>query len=247
MNHYLKSLFISIFLYLSLFALALYALEKSEEFSKEESKSLQKSSRVSINMIEQKTAPLQKKPQPVNKPKPTQQPKKKIVKKKAQIKKEVLVKKAVKATPIKKVKPQEAVEEVVQEINQEIIESEQEIAQAEQTMTQEVMNKTQTQTQESAQDLKAKQDLFLAYLVERINSHKIYPKSARRRAIQGDVKMAFNVFANGNVENIRLVSGKKIFKTSAYNAIDKSFPIDIDTTLFHFPKEFTITIAYILK
>jgi len=243
MSHYLKSLLISIFVYLSLFTLALYALEKNEQFCKEESKS-QKNSRVSISMIEQRTTPLQKKPQPVNKPKAIKKPKKKIVKKKPQIKKEVLVKKA-----LKKVKPQEPIKEIAQaeEIVQEIVESAQEVAELEQAVTQGVIQKTHTHTQESAQDLKAKQDMFLAYLVERINSHKIYPHSARRRAIQGDVKMAFHVFANGNVENIRLVSGKKIFKKSAYAAIANSFPIEIDTTLFHFPKEFTITIAYILK
>ena len=229
MSHYLKSLFISILLYVSIFALAIYALEESEQFCKENSEQ-KKNSRVCIAMVEQKITPQPKKPPEEKKPEPVKKPKKKVVKKKPIPKKEL---------PVEKVEPQEVVEEVV--------EVEQEVVQEEQLVQQEVMQKTQTQKQETADDLKARQDLFLAHLVERINSNKTYPTTARRRAVEGDVKMAFHIFADGSVENIQMLSGKKIFKKSAYDAIAKSFPIDVDSTLFHFPKEFTISIAYILK
>lgn len=239
MSHYIKSLFISIFLYVSIFALAIFAFEESEQFCKDNSQQ-KKNSRVCIAMVEQITTPIEKKPPVEKKPEPLKKEQKKVVKKPLP-KKELPVEKALKQeiVPVEKPEPQEVVEEIV--------ESEQEVAQEEQLLPQEVIQKTQTQTQEKEDDLKARQDLFLAHLVERINSNKTYPNTARRRAVEGDVKMAFHIVADGSVENIEMLSGKKIFKKSAYEAIAKSFPIDVDTTLFHFPKEFTITIAYILK
>ncbi|MDT8339270.1 MAG: TonB family protein [Sulfurimonas sp.] len=94
---------------------------------------------------------------------------------------------------------------------------------------------------------KAKRELFIANLIKRINSNKSYPRSARRRAIEGVVTIEFLILEDGNVKNINIVSGNTIFKKSAVSAIENSFPIDIEESLFHFPKKFKISISYILK
>ncbi|WP_345975999.1 TonB family protein [Sulfurimonas sp. HSL3-7] len=95
--------------------------------------------------------------------------------------------------------------------------------------------------------LQARQDRFLASLVERINRNKSYPKSARRRGIEGSVKVGFQLSSDGSVGNITLISGRKVFKKSAFEAIAKSFPIEVDSAIFDFPKEFKVTLAYVLK
>lgn len=94
---------------------------------------------------------------------------------------------------------------------------------------------------------KAKRELFIANLIKRINSNKSYPRSARRRAVEGVVTIEFLILEDGNVKNINIVSGNTIFKKSAVSAIENSFPIDIEESLFHFPKKFKINISYILK
>jgi len=94
--------------------------------------------------------------------------------------------------------------------------------------------------------LKEKQALFLAHLIEKINNNKSYPNMARRRAIEGNVELSFEIFSDGSVHNITLIQGKKIFEQSAFEAISKSFPVHVESTLFDFPKEFKITLAYIL-
>ncbi|MBE0514868.1 energy transducer TonB, partial [Sulfurimonas sp.] len=94
---------------------------------------------------------------------------------------------------------------------------------------------------------KAKRELFIANLIKRINSNKSYPRSARRRAVEGVVTVEFLILEDGNVKNINIVSGNTIFKKSAVSAIENSFPIDIEESLFHFPKKFKISISYILK
>jgi protein TonB len=95
--------------------------------------------------------------------------------------------------------------------------------------------------------LHARQEMFLATLTKKINSNKYYPKSARRRGIEGEVEVAFQVCSNGNVDNITVISGHKAFKRSAIEAILKSFPIEVENSLFDFPCHFNVTLAYTLK
>lgn len=95
--------------------------------------------------------------------------------------------------------------------------------------------------------VKSKQKNFLKQLVEKINANKFYPYVARRRAIQGNVEVMFEVLSDGSVQNIKLLSGKKIFQKSTLEAISKSFPLEVEKSLFNYPKEFKITIAYVLK
>jgi protein TonB len=95
--------------------------------------------------------------------------------------------------------------------------------------------------------LEERQMNFFVKLRELINQNKSYPSSARRRGVQGDIQVKFSVLEDGNVKNIELISGQAIFESSALEAIQKSFPIEVDKTLFTFPKEFKITIAYILN
>ena len=64
---------------------------------------------------------------------------------------------------------------------------------------------------------------------------------------QGDVGIIKSILEDGNVDYIKMVSGKNIFEKSATEAIENSFPIEIEKTLFDFPKKFKVKIAYILK
>lgn len=98
-----------------------------------------------------------------------------------------------------------------------------------------------------ADALKAKQAAFYAQLRSLIDANKIYPKSARRRGAQGEVEMQFLLLADGSVSSIKMLSGKSIFERSAMEAIEKSFPVSVEKELFKYPKEFTVTLVYLLK
>ena len=56
--------------------------------------------------------------------------------------------------------------------------------------------------------------------------------------------MGFILLANGHVKDIHYLSGKTLFESSAIEAIEKSFPMDVDNNLFTFPKEFKIKLVY---
>jgi len=90
-------------------------------------------------------------------------------------------------------------------------------------------------------------EIFITNLIKRINNNKSYPIAARRRAIQDSVEVEFVILVDGNVDYIKVISGHTIFEKSATQAIENSFPIEVDKTLFDFPKKFKVKIAYILK
>lgn len=232
MNRYLSSFILSAFIYVSLFAGAFAFLnDDSHNFS---DKDLEKPNVVSVCMV------TPKKPQPVKKKVTEKKVKKKKVKKKKIVKKpkpkptHSLRKKTIpKNEIVKKEKEQEIVEEKTTQKRSDVAPKQQVIAHKKSTVNKE--------------EIKAKQNIFFTKIRNRINENKSYPRTARRRGIQGSVEVRFHLCNDGNVKNIEFLSGREIFKRSIIEAIEKSFPIEVDSSLFNFPKEFKISVDYILS
>ena len=263
MKRHLSAFAITSVFYLSLFGALTYSMAETLFIEKKEKPV--ENQRVSLSVFN---------PQPVVTPqkkvekKVEKKPEKKIekpIKKKTPPKPKKKIVKKEEPKPKKELPKQEPVKKVEKKIEEKI---EKEVVKKEEPIKEEVKPKetpkklvTQNTPKSNANKitnskpkkvvdeaaLKAKQDLFLAQLVKKINENKSYPFSARRRGIEGEVKMSFFLLANGMVENIKQLSGKSVFTKSAFSAIEKSFPLTMDKTLFAFPKEFTITIAYVLK
>lgn len=149
-------------------------------------------------------------------------------------------------------KPEETVEEVLKEPLTEEIQTQQKTqeinelqkAQEEAEALQRLQQREAEQMLVAKKEKEAKQNLFIEQLRERINKNKSYPMTARRRGIEGSIEMQFYLLHNGHVKDIRYISGKTLFEKSAIEAIQKSFPMDVDKKLFTFPKEFKIKLVY---
>ena len=220
--------------YASLFGGAFIFFAKDDNFS---DKDIVKPNVMSVSMITQTQKKVQKK-----------------IEKKKELVKKLVAKKIVKQKPLPKPKkilpkkkpiqkePEEAKEEKV--VEEKIVQSKP-VVQETQKVQQQVVAKDQSKP--NLDEIKAKQNIFFTKLRNKINENKRYPRSARRRGIEGNVEVKFYVQRDGGVKNIKFISGKKIFKNSALKAIEKSFPIEVDKSLFSFPKEFKISIKYILS
>ncbi len=235
MHRYLSSFIISAIAYLAIIATMFYLFAQNDYSARKVKKDTPKCVHFSIiapakvkeikPIKEKKKKPKpkkkkKKKPPPKPKPKPLAKPEPILVE------------------PEPVIEPEPIVEEVFEE---EIVEEvqEQEVVQTE------TISNTQQQV---LQDIKeAKQREFIEHLINRINSNKSYPKMARRRHIEGIVDVKFKILADGNVEDIQIISGKKIFKKVTIRAIDQSFPIEVDSSIFDFPEVFKVKISYILK
>ncbi len=72
---------------------------------------------------------------------------------------------------------------------------------------------------------------FLRNVRANIIANKRYPRIAKRRHIEGDIKVRFNIMKNGQVSNIRFINGKHIFYKSVKKAIEETFPLTIPSNV----------------
>jgi protein TonB len=92
----------------------------------------------------------------------------------------------------------------------------------------------------------AQKNEFLANIRAKINKHKSYPRIAKKRGMQGTVKVEFTILSNGNVGNIS-VSGPKVFHRSARNAVKNAFPVNVKSAPITLPKIINITLRYQIR
>ncbi len=88
---------------------------------------------------------------------------------------------------------------------------------------------------------------YIAKVKKTINSNKFYPNSARRRGIEGSVKVEFTIQNNGKLTMVKIIQGKKIFFKAAKEAIINSFPIQGYKDNKIFPINLTLVLKYNLK
>jgi protein TonB len=218
MKRYFHSFIISSIFYISVIVGVVYFIN-IEEFSKADADT-NVNKKVCFSVITQKETPkpkIEKKPEPKKKSKPKPKPKP--------------LPEPVKEEPIAKPEP----------ITEETIEEDIEIQEVAKPV------KTETKNEINPEVVQAKQDQFISNLIHKINTNKFYPTRARRRGLEGLVTVKFKVLSDGNVKDIKILSGRNIFKKSAKEAISKSFPVIVKDSLFNFPKEFKIKLSYILK
>ena len=93
---------------------------------------------------------------------------------------------------------------------------------------------------------KAQKNRFLSNIRAKINKNKSYPKIAKRRGMQGSVKVRFTILRSGKVGSIS-VSGPKVFHTSAKSAVKRAFPISTKNVPFRLPETINFTLRYQLR
>jgi len=93
---------------------------------------------------------------------------------------------------------------------------------------------------------KAERNKFWNALRRKIDSHKFYPRIAKKRGMEGIVKVKFTILANGNVGHIT-VQGPKIFHNSAKNAVKSTFPISVKKAPITLPASINITLRYQMR
>lgn len=159
----------------------------------------------------QKPEPPKIDPKPLPKPKP--KPKKVIEKPKPK----KVVKKVI-PKPKPKPKPQPVVEQIVSE---PIVRTEAKVVEV----------APPPPPPQPKIDLSAKKRMFLKNVRSSIYAHKKYPPIAKRRNIQGRVKVTFDISQGGQISNIQTSGGSKILQKAARKSVLESAPFTIPSVL----------------
>lgn len=80
----------------------------------------------------------------------------------------------------------------------------------------------------------------------KINQNKSYPKIAKRRRMQGSIKVTFTVLRSGKVSNIR-IKGPKVFHSSARHAVKSAFPISVKNIPVSLPATVNVKLQYQIR
>lgn len=235
MTRYLKSFILVVFIYLLLFAGFVLYLKDNSPIKKV--KDTQK--RVSFTIVKKVE------PKPIIKPKSKPKQKlKPIVKPKSKPKKKI-VKHIKKKPKILEKKP------ISKPISKPIISKPQPKLQAKPDIiktTQKIKPQNKEFIKEDKKELiQAQKQQYYQLIRELINQNKIYPKSARRRGVQGSVKVKFSISKYGDLLSINVLNGKKIFYKSVKKAINNTFPVLPPKGVFKDSFELELKMVYKLR
>ena len=92
----------------------------------------------------------------------------------------------------------------------------------------------------------AQKNKFLAKIRANINKYKSYPRIAKKRGIQGTVKVKFTILRSGKVGHIS-VDGPKVFHNSAQDAVKSAFPINAKESPLSLPMSISIPLRYKIR
>lgn len=87
---------------------------------------------------------------------------------------------------------------------------------------------------------------FFNQLRSKIDKHKFYPRIAKKRRMEGSVKVRFSILKSGKVGNVS-VTGPKVFYKSARNAVKSAFPISLKNIPISLPKTVNLTLHYKIR
>lgn len=86
----------------------------------------------------------------------------------------------------------------------------------------------QKQTEVAAVDtalVKKTRDQYMKMLAAHLDRHKFYPRSARRRHVEGKVEVSFDLLTNGQIINLHTLSGHPVLQKAAMDSIYSALPM----------------------
>lgn len=66
---------------------------------------------------------------------------------------------------------------------------------------------------------------YLARLLSHIDTHKFYPRSARRRGVIGEVQVSFYLLRDGTIRDLQVTGGSKVLRNAARQAIQNALAL----------------------
>jgi len=92
----------------------------------------------------------------------------------------------------------------------------------------------------------AQKNRFLAQIRHKIEKAKSYPRIARKRRMQGVVRVHFTILKSGKLGRLTL-KGPKIFYASARKAVQSAFPVNVKKATIQLPATVNLSLRYKLR
>lgn len=93
---------------------------------------------------------------------------------------------------------------------------------------------------------KAKQE-YLRRLMAHIEKYKQYPQAARRRRLEGDVRVSFTLQAGGQALALRVEGGPAVLGKAAQQAVEEALPLPLPPPTLSLPWPVAFTMRFTLN
>lgn len=88
---------------------------------------------------------------------------------------------------------------------------------------------------------------YLRRLMAHIESHKHYPRAARRRGIEGEVAVNFRLLPGGEIEDVKVTKGPRVLRKATAQAIEDARPMPAPPESIPLPMTITFSVQFSLK
>jgi protein TonB len=91
------------------------------------------------------------------------------------------------------------------------------------------------------------QESYLARLLAHIDSHKFYPRSARRRGQEGDVNVMFYLLRDGSIRALEVSGGSRQLREAAQRAVQAALPLPQPPASINLHEQVSFSMQFRLK
>jgi protein TonB len=88
---------------------------------------------------------------------------------------------------------------------------------------------------------------YLRRLMAHIESHKKYPRTARRRGIEGEVVVSFRLLAGGTMSELTIEQGHRVLRAAVEEAIAAAQPLPAPPAELKLPMAISFSVMFSLK
>jgi protein TonB len=106
---------------------------------------------------------------------------------------------------------------------------------------------TQPQQPAASAATASAQESYLARLLAHIDSHKFYPRVARRRGQEGDVHVKFYLLQDGGIRALDISGGNRQLREAAERAVQAALPLPQPPASINLQEQVSFSMQYRLK
>ena len=106
---------------------------------------------------------------------------------------------------------------------------------------------TQPQQPAASAATASAQESYLARLLAHIDSHKFYPRVARRRGQEGDVHVKFYLLQDGGIRALDISGGNRQLREAAERAVQAALPLPQPPASINLQEHVSFSMQYRLK
>jgi protein TonB len=92
--------------------------------------------------------------------------------------------------------------------------------------------------------LENERESYLLQLLAHIDSHKFYPRSARRRGMEGEIQVVFYLHRDGSISSLQIKGGSRVLRKAAKQAVQQSLALPPPPESMHLQEQIRFGMVY---